>query len=143
MSNTKKIGTYIGLRETVKHTLAHFWEFEDGKTPGWKKPLVVGAHPGERYEFTFDADNHVFTKGEHKPKFLGKIDDEEKIRKWVAEDRAAYQRDLERRTERKMKERQTDFQKALAPMKLLLATVKSHDDRAALINAITTELWRR
>lgn len=134
---------YIGRRITVKNHLAYFWYFaEDQERPmkGYKKQITP-ALIGEKWKFTYDDKDHIFTGGEHRPV---KVDFEEtNLKKWVAEEQAAIQQDAERRANKKLEARLTEFQRRITPLKELVDAVKTYDERAAVIARITTELWRR
>jgi hypothetical protein len=138
MSHTFKTGTYIGRRTTTKHTLAHFWKFDDGKELGWKKNPALGAQIGDVYEFVYE-DEHL----KDRPKKIATTGDPALVLEWVGLDSAHYQHDVDRRMERRIKERKTEFDEAIAPLQRMVAAVRNHDDRAALIARVTATLWRR
>jgi hypothetical protein len=135
-------GTYVGRRVTTKKTLAHFWQFDgDTAVKGFKRQLVP-AMIGERYQFVLEDGKYVLT-GENHPRLVSNEDAEKLVLQWVGEDQAAYQYVTDRRAERRLKERKTEFDRAIGPLHELVKAVPNHDDRAALISRITSVLWRR
>lgn len=140
-----KSGTYVGRRMTTDSKLAFFWQFNgEDKLAGYVKQLTP-AQIGECFRFSLD-DKSIYTAGEHRPVLLDNAPFapvSTQIDEWIAADESAYQRQLERKAERAMKNRESEFELALAPIRRLLDAVQSHNDRGALIARITSELWRR
>lgn len=136
----KRTGVYIGRRLTSKNKIAHFWIFNDtdGKPGGYIKQIAP-ASIGEHWSFTFEGKS-LYTRGEHGPKRTGDL--ERDRAPWVAEDQIAYQHDLDRKAEQKLKARRTEFDHALEHLRLLVLSVKGFDNRDALIRRIATELRR-
>jgi hypothetical protein len=82
-----------------------------------------------------------FTGGEHGPKRQGMVE-KARILEYQALDLAAYQTMQEIKAERVLKNRRSYFDEALAPLHALVSSVRGHDERAAVIQRITSELWR-
>jgi hypothetical protein len=110
---------------------------------------LVPAQIGERFTFQFTATDSVVTRGEHGPKRIGHgLDfdgrlDRKQVDEWIVKDEAAAQMKAEDKARREMKNRATEFERALEPLRRILSASRSHSDRAALISRITTELWRK
>lgn len=83
----------------------------------------------------------MYTAGQNAPKRVDAPESPDKAA-WLAEHLAAKQRDAERKAAAAMKARPDDFEKALRPLRDLVAATRDHSVRAALIARITTELWR-
>lgn len=142
MSSKEVYATYIGRRMTVSGKLAYFWLFDgEDKARGYKKQLIF-AQPGEVILFKLADSGEVYVSGkDHGPKRTTKTTEHKTL--YVAEDQANYQMWMEAKADRRMKEEETDFDRALKPLRNLIAQCRFHDDKAALINRITSELWRR
>lgn len=136
----KRKGVYVGRRLTTGNKLAHFWLFDDtdGKPGGYVKQIAP-ASIGEYWLFTFEGKS-LYTRGEHGPKRTGDIERDRAC--WVAEDQVAYQYNLDRKADNKLKARRTDFEAALEPLRLLVLAVRTLDEREALITRIASELRR-
>lgn len=129
---------YIGQRISSKNRLAHFWLFGE-KLMGWKKN-VAPATVGETWTFEMKDERTITTE---RPERVGIEATPERVSQWVAEEAAQQQIDANRRADKTLAERRADFDVALEPLKRLLSSVHQYELRAALIQRITTELWRR
>jgi len=143
-SETKPVAAiYIGRRITVDHKIAFFWQFDgEDKPRGYTKKLT-SALIGERWEFQADSNGSLHTGVGKTPKQLDVIGDADKIKEWTATDAANEQWEIGRRMERKLAARKTQFDEALRPLKEMLDKLHNHDDRAAFIQRVQSELWRR
>jgi hypothetical protein len=144
LADTKPlVAVYIGRRMTVKNKLAFFWLFDgEDKPRGYKKRLAHSAI-GERWQFQADDTGAIRLGGDKAPTQLNVIDDVQKINEWTATDEANQQLEIARRVDRKLAARKTHFDEALEPVKAMLKELRTHDDRAAFIQRVTSELWRR
>jgi hypothetical protein len=143
MSETTKTATaaYCGRRFTTKNKLAHSWLI-DGAELLYAKQLVSWAQIGEQFTVTTNEDgSSVFTGGDRKPQLLPEQLHPDRVR-WIAEDARAERELSEHRLKRKLDARPTELERALAPIRALLREKMPHRDRAALIQHITSELWR-
>jgi hypothetical protein len=139
---TRVDATYIGQRITTKGALAYFWLFHDiNKEQGYKKQLVW-ATIGEAWNFGRAENGAVYRSGEHKPINLG-IKHPENALRWESEHQSALHYHAERKAAAKLKARQSEFDRALEPIRRLLDAAPSHIERGALIQRLCIELWRR
>lgn len=135
--------TYVGRRLTSKQRVAHFFQLEDGSKIGFKK-MPIPALIGERISMVQVDDGKWAFSGKEGPKRLDEPRaDLDEIAEWTAIDRATAQLQEERKVERKLKARKTHFDEVLEPVKAMVRATRTHSERAALINAITAELWKR
>lgn len=144
MSDIKIIrARFVGRRLSTKNRLAFFWKFDDG-IRGYAKRQAPAAI-GEQWEFPVDEQGRLITRRDCKPKLCEYEDNppEEDVASWNAADVAAYQEDITRKAHDRLARRETDFDKALIPIRRILNGARHHDERAAIINRITAELWRR
>lgn len=132
---------YIG-RRINGNKVVYAWLCDGEEKPRlYAKNVVTYAMVGERFVLTQNADKAILLKGPAAPKSVtGARSPMQK--QWVAEDAAAQQRAADIRAEKKLKERRSEFESALEPLRLMVLSVKRHDDKAALIARITSELWR-
>ena len=86
----------IGRRRgSTDRSLFQFWAVlnEDGSTgaeTAVKKGLVRGARPGAIYEVTvIDDGASMAMRGEDAPRYLGILEDTERVMKWRAEEKGA------------------------------------------------------
>lgn len=145
MTEKQVAAVYIGRRMTVKNKLAHFWMFDDEPKPAGYAKQLAPAQIGEAWKFTRNKDEHILVSGEHKPIKLTMhvTRGPQPIDEWIATDAAHEQIAAERRMNAKLAKRKGQFEIALQPLKRLLDSLQYHDERAALINKIVSELWRR
>lgn len=143
----EKTAVYIGRRITSKDKLGYFWHFEgDQKPVGYLKRNIALAEIGERWVFAFKGQTHTAELVHDmsvRPRKITSTVTPYELKEWVAKDAAHYQHDVDARALRKYKTRETEFDKALAPLVRLVDAVGGHEDRAALIAHITSQLWRR
>jgi hypothetical protein len=143
-SDTKPVvAVYIGRRITIKNKLAYFWQFDGEDKPRGYKKRLAHAVVGERWEFYADDAGAIRLAGDKAPKRLDLIEDIEKIKEWAATDEACHQMEVTRRTDRKLAARRTHFDGAIEPLKEMVAKLRSHEERAAFIQRVQSELWRR
>ena len=142
-------GAYIGQRMTTKNKLAHFYKFDDGSEKGYAKRLSY-CQIGTRLSVVFDPDGRAYTAGEHAPKLLTRdngttFDDAPKadVERWVIEDNAAKSAYRAKKMEAKLKTLPTYIEEHAAPLVDLIKACRNFDEKAALIRAITDELWRK
>ena len=133
----------MGRRMSTKNKLAFFWKFDDG-IRGYAKrhaPAVIG----EQWEFPVDDQGRLIARHDCKPKLCEYAypPPEEDVVAWNAADVAAYQDNITCKAHDRLARRETDFDKALIPMRRILAGARDHNERGAIIQRIITELWRR
>lgn len=136
---------YIGRRVATGNKLAHFWQFYgEDKPRGFIKQLAP-ATIGEVWAVTVTDDNKHYVGGPKGPKRaeVQKTHDRKQVHEWVALDAAAYADNQTRLAEKKLAKRRTEFDRALEPLRNLVVACPTHEQRAFLINAIVSELWRR
>lgn len=132
--------TYIGRRITTKQKLAHFWHVEgEEKSRGYFKQIAP-ATIGEIWRLSFDEKGAMYVSGTHKPQNTETFSANRE--QYVGEDAAAYQLHVELKADKILKNRETDFERALAPLRRLVTAVRTYDDRSALIRRIASELGR-
>lgn len=141
---------YIGQRMTVKNRLAHFYQFDgDNAQKGFRKRLSY-CPIGARLSVAFDKDGRAISGGDHGPAILynvGSTDfataSKEDVERWVIEDAAATSAYRHTRMEAKLKTLPTYIEEHAAPLVELVRATRNFDEKAALIRAITDELWRK
>jgi hypothetical protein len=142
--NTKSIAAiYIGRRVATNNKLSYFWQFDGEESPRGYTKRPVHSLIGERWEFQQADDGSVWFSGKNAPKRMGLIDDIEKIKEWTAMDEANYQMDVTQRQDRKLAARKTHFDAAIRPLKEMADKLRSNEERAAFIQRVQSELWRR
>lgn len=140
MANTVITATYVGRRTTVENRLCYAYKVGDEAALSlYTKPLFP-ALIGEKWTIEKDEKGSVFLKT---AKRIQEPIDRETANEWEAEDVAHLQRDVERKFAAKLKNRETEFAKALTPIKTMCNGLKYHEDRAAFIQRVVSELWRR
>lgn len=144
MGAEKRINAvYIGRRLSSRNMLAHFWMFEgETKSRGYRQQLIP-ALIGESWTFVEDGERRLLISTSRKPVKFETDDHQAFITQWVAEDIANEQLHIDHRARVRLARRETDFDKALAPMRRILEAARFHDERGAIIQRIVTELWRR
>lgn len=146
MSEEKKVpklATYIGRRLNTKGKLSHFWFLEGGSAAnaGGYKINLAPSKIGEVWELTVNEAGSVFKAPP--PRQHGWHSDAEDIRSWAARDTAHVNEFTFKRVETKLKARESQFKEALRPLRALMYSLNVHDERAAFVNAVCAELWRR
>lgn len=133
--------TYVGRRLTTKNKLAHFWLASGEQAPRGYLKQFAPARIGEQWNVTFDDDGRLFIAGEHKPVQCAGV-----TRKydpaWITADQVAYQHDLDRKADAKLKARRSDFDDAIEPLRNLVLAVNSWSERQALVARISSELLK-
>lgn len=146
MTETKQdIAIYIGRRMNTKNKLSYFWQFDNETSPGGFRKQLVPAQIGEAWKFTRTKEGNILISGELRPVKLEMhvTRGPQPIDQWIASDAVHVQLDAEHRMNAKLAKRKGQFEIALQPLKRLLDALQYHDERAALINKIVSELWRR
>jgi hypothetical protein len=135
---------YIGRRITTKNQLAHFWMFLNENKPKGYRRQIAPATIGEQWIFKTNEAGTLFVGGAEKPTRTDVTSASKSIDEWSAADQASYQADLVRRFENKLANRKSQFDQAIEPLRRMCSSLNlSHGERAAFIQRVTTELWRR
>jgi hypothetical protein len=133
---------FVGRRRTTNgNRLGFFWKFDEGIRGFAKKQAP--ACIGEQWEFPVDEQGRLIAHRDFTPKLSGDEASPEDIASWNAADVAAYQDDITRKAHDRLARRETDFEKALTPIRRILDGARHHDERGAIIQRVMTELWRR
>lgn len=84
--------TYVGRRLTGKKELRYVWLTAKGQEAWYSKDptrsVYPKAKPGARYKVSV-TDEMIRTAGEHKPEYVGMINDDDKVLRWQGFSRAA------------------------------------------------------
>lgn len=132
--------TYVGRRLSTENRLCYAYSVEgEPKLTLWSKPLFPGLI-GEKWTIEKDERGSVYPKSAINTK---EPVDREKANAWEAEDIRCLQEDVQTKFNKKLAKRATEFEKALLPIRTMLASLKYHEDKAAFIQRVTAELWRR
>lgn len=142
MSKTTIAGTYIGRRQLEKGGLGHLWKFGDEQKPRVYKTSIAPAAIGEVWQFT-ETEAGIITAGTDRPKQCAAFANSESIKEWNALDVAHYQEHKYAQTMKKLAKRQTAFDAVISPLKAMANSLPSHSERAAFIQHVVSELWRR
>lgn len=134
--------TYVGRRITTDNKLAHFWHVEGEAKPAGYMKQVAPAAVGEIWRLSFNDKDNIYVGGDYKPQNTEMFCDPDTRARYVGEDAAAYQRHVDMKADRALKNRETEFERAMEPLRRLIRAVRSYDDRHALIRRITSELGK-
>lgn len=135
--------TYVGMRITTANKLSYFWLEEGQEKPKGYRKQIAPAVIGEIWQFTMHPSGGITISGPDKPKQLRLTDSEHQVTQWIAESEACEQHAVGLKTDKILKARKSEFDKAIAPLKRMLDTLSYHNDKAAFIARVTSELWRR
>lgn len=131
---------YVGRRQNTKHQIRHFWLFEGKEQLTGFKDKVTGAKIGDTWILTGDGNSYYFG-GEHRPVHVpGDLHPD--TAKFEAEDITAVGEAEQERLAKKLGQRSSEFDKALAPLRVFCLSL-NHVERKYVIDKIVTELWRR
>jgi hypothetical protein len=134
---------YIGRRITTKNQLAHFWIFHNENTSRGYRKQIAPASIGEQWIFKTNEAGTVLIAPTEKPTRTDVTSASKSIDEWTAADQASYQLDIVRRFESKLANRKDQFDQAIEPLRRMCSSRKlTHNERAAFIQRVTTELWR-
>jgi len=133
-------------RGNTDRSLFQFWAVlnEDdttGEETAVKKSLVKGARPGTVYEVTvIENGASMITRGPDAPKYLGILEDTDRVTKWRAEEKGA---EAAERVDRKMRAEVKDDELRAALEPIRLACIRTDRVGRLAIKALVLEYLDR
>jgi len=134
---------YVGRRVTTKQKFAYTWKFEGEDTERLYSKQLAPSVIGECWTFVADKEGRIILGGTSKPVRGEMHTDAKDITKWEAETVAGEARMAEFKSKKILESRQSQFDMAVRPLKMMLDSLHFHDDRAYFVQRVLAELWRR
>lgn len=130
-----EVWTCIGKRESTRGTLCQAWHGEDGEPRLYRKQLVTGAKPGDRYRVTIQADGDgaekLYTGGAKRPVYVDSLADDQVI-EWQAVT-AALEVSFSAEATRRKAENLPELDTALRTVGAAYQGLRAYKDRAAFL----------
>lgn len=138
-----KRAVYCGRRINIKGRLSYFWLQEGEAQMLGHKNQLAPAKIGECWEFHYACDDRMYPIGSYFPPRRIADELDSRSTQWAAEEQVHLRLHAEARINKQLAKREIEFDEALRPLRRMLDTLQTNENKAAFIAQVQSALWRR